>query len=45
MSETKTLDHEQFLQQYILNRCLGHTGGLEGASATRQAEEASRRGR
>ena len=39
-TETTPLNHEQFLQQYILNRALGNTGGLDAGGAVHQAERA-----
>jgi hypothetical protein len=33
-------EHEAFLTQYVLNRCIGNTGSMDGESATNQAEKA-----
>ena len=30
------LELEEFLQAYILNRAKGHTGGLDGKTATKE---------
>lgn len=38
-ADDKPLNHEQFLQQYLLNRALGHVGGLEARFAVKSAEE------
>ena len=32
--------HEEFLKQYVLNRCIGNTGSMDGASVVNQAEAA-----
>ena len=37
--ETKTLNHEQFLQTYLLNRALAHVGGLDAPYAVESGEE------
>jgi len=37
--ETKTLNHEQFLQTYLLNRALAHVGGLDAPCAVESGEE------
>ena len=38
--ESLLQSHEQFLQQYVLNRALGHTGGLDPCAALESAEKA-----
>lgn len=39
-TQTKEYTHREFLQQYILNRALGHAGGLNGDFAALEAEKA-----
>jgi len=39
MSE-RLLSKEEFLQQYILNRALGHSGGLDGRCAAAEGRKA-----
>jgi len=34
------LTKQAFCQQYALNRAIGHTGGLDGTSAVREAKRA-----
>lgn len=34
------LEKHQFMQQYVLNRAIGHSGGLGGAVCAKEAAEA-----
>lgn len=36
----RLLTHEEFLQQYALNRASAHIGGLDGAAAVRNGQVA-----
>jgi hypothetical protein len=36
----RLLTHEEFLQQYVLNRATAHVGGLDGDGAVVQGEGA-----
>jgi hypothetical protein len=36
-------EKREFLKQYVLNRCIGNTGSMDGRSVAGQAEEAWRR--
>lgn len=36
----KLFSHEEFLQNYVVNRCIGNTGNMHGATVAQEAEKA-----
>jgi len=40
MSESIVKEKKQFMQQYVLNRALGNSYGLDGIACTQEAEKA-----